>query len=121
MKKAADTLANLLVDDAKIRDVIIEESEELLDAYDTPRRSVICPDEATELKTEDLLHKERLVKNVFNRQIFTILHRTEVTLTTDGYVHRETVAELRKSASSSSIAVSVTCYSTDKIVFVSSK
>ncbi len=78
LRAAITELEQILSDDGRLRDVIVEELSQIRKDHPTPRRSVILPDEGI-MAVEDLIDNEPLV----------------VTLSTGGYVKAMPIDEFR--------------------------
>jgi len=78
LKKEIARLRDILADEKKVRDLIVEELEEIKKKYADPRRTEIIPD-YEDLESEDLIAEEEVV----------------VTITHSGYVKRLPIATYR--------------------------
>ncbi|MBC7252841.1 MAG: DNA gyrase subunit A [Actinobacteria bacterium] len=78
LKKEIARLRDILADEGKVRDLIVEELEEIKKKYADPRRTEIIPD-YEDLEIEDLIAEEEVV----------------VTITHSGYVKRLPIATYR--------------------------
>jgi DNA gyrase subunit A len=62
-----ERLKEILASDALVDEIIVDELQEIRNNYADERRTEICPDEAEELETEDLIADEDMVITVSHR------------------------------------------------------